>query len=249
MSFIVQYNLLPTLNTMKRGIFISAIVIFTAFTAGYSKPVPVESETRNVADFTKVSFGVSGNLYINIGKEFKVTLEGSNSLLEDIVTEVNNGKLVIRKKIRSLNMNEKVTVYITMPEMKGLSVSGSGVAEIKDAVKTSDLDLSVSGSGKLYASDVTVSTMDCSISGSGDIIVGGRCNIDEADVSISGSGSYKGEAAEIGALGVAISGSGSCTCKVRETLRATVSGSGNITYLGDPRVDARISGSGRVRSR
>ena len=36
-----------------------------------------------------------------------------------------------------------------MPELNGLGVSGSGKAEIKDAVKTDDLNLSVSGSGKI----------------------------------------------------------------------------------------------------
>ena len=46
----------------------------------------------------------------------------------------------------------KLHVYITMPELNGLGVSGSGKAEIKDAVKAEDLDLSVSGSGKLYDS-------------------------------------------------------------------------------------------------
>ena len=35
-----------------------------------------------------------------------------------------------------MNMNERVTVYITMPELNALGVSGSGKAEIKDAVKT-----------------------------------------------------------------------------------------------------------------
>ena len=234
---------------MKRGIIISTFVIFVAFVAAYTSPVSAEQVTRDVSDFTRVSFGVSGNLYINIGNDFKVTLEGDNSLLDDIVTEVNGGKLIIRKRIRRMNTNQKVTVYITMPELRGLGVSGSGNAEVRDAVKTRDLDLSVSGSGKLYTAGMEVTNMDCSISGSGNIIIGGRCNISGADISISGSGSYRGEEAEIGTLGIAISGSGSCNCNVKESLRATVSGSGNVTYFGNPRVDARVSGSGRVKSR
>ena len=112
-------------------------------------------------------------------------------MLEDILTEVSGGKLVIKKENWDnwkMNWNEKVTVYITMPELKGLGVSGSGKAEIKDAVKTEDLDLSVSGSGKLYTNDIMVSNLGCSISGSGDIILGGNGNATKADISISGSG-------------------------------------------------------------
>jgi hypothetical protein len=234
---------------MKRGILLSTIVLFTLVTTGSSKCLATDREARDLTGFTKVSFSVAGNLYINLGDEYNVVLEGETSLLENIVTEVSNGRLVIKKKSWRINMNDKVTVYVTMPELKGLGVSGSGKAEIKDAVNTNDLDLSVSGSGKLFTSDVTVSSLGCSISGSGDIIIGGKGDINRADVSISGSGNYNGTTAEINTMDVSISGSGSCTCFVKGSLRAGISGSGNVTYLGDPRIDARVSGSGRVRSK
>ncbi len=46
------------------------------------------------------------------------------------------------------NFNEKVNAYVTLPELTGLSVSGSGKAEILDPIKDADdLSLNVSGSG------------------------------------------------------------------------------------------------------
>ena len=60
----------------------------------------------------------SGNLYINIGPEFKVVLEGDKDDLEEIETEVSGGKLVIKKDNWRFNMNEKITAYVTMPELK-----------------------------------------------------------------------------------------------------------------------------------
>ena len=237
---------------MKRGIFLSALIlaisVFTVF-AGNQSDV---KESRDLSGFTKVSFGVSGNLYINIGSEFKVVLEGDKRTLESVITEVSGGKLVIKNenwRMSNWRMNEKVTVYVTMPELTSLGVSGSGKAEIKDAVKTGDLHLSVSGSGKLYASDISVSNLDCSISGSGDITLGSNGNCSKADISISGSGNYIGESFKIGTAEIHISGSGNCTCNVTESLKASVSGSGNVTYEGNPRVDAHVSGSGKVRSR
>jgi len=239
---------------MKKGVFLSAFILAITASACFAGNQSVAKETRDVSGFTKVSFGISGNLYINIGTEFKVVLEGENRVLENIITEVSGGRLVIKNedwRMRNwrMNMNEKVTVYITMPELSGLSVSGSGKAEIKDAVKTSDLNLSVSGSGKLYASEITVSSLDCGISGSGDITLGSKGSSSKADISISGSGNYVGESFKIGSAEVHISGSGNCTCNVTESLRASVSGSGNVTYDGNPRVDAHVSGSGKVRSR
>lgn len=234
---------------MKRGIILSVIIVAMTLTAGFSNGQSIVKETRDVSGFTRVSFGVSGDLYINFGSEFKVVLEGEKALLGDIVTEVSGGKLVIKKENWRFNMNEKVTIYITMPEIKGLGVSGSGRAEIKDAVKAENLDLSVSGSGKLFTTDVVAADLNCSISGSGDIIIGGSGDATKADISISGSGNYRGEPLKIGSAEISISGSGNCSCNVTGSLRASVSGSGNVTYLGDPKVDVRVSGSGRVRSK
>lgn len=233
---------------MKRAILLSAFIVALTVTAGFSKGQPVEKETRNVKDFTRVSFGISGDLYISFGTDFKVVLEGDKSDLDDIVTEVTGGKLIIKKDNWG-NLNEKVTVYVTMPEIEGLGVSGSGKAEIKDAVKTDNLDLSVSGSGRLYTADISVTSLDVAISGSGDIIIGGSGEADNAEISISGSGNYTGESLKIGSAELSISGSGSCKCHVAESLEASVSGSGNVTYLGNPKIDARVSGSGRVRSK
>lgn len=232
---------------MKKNFILSALIALT-ITSVSALGQSVVKENRDVDGFTKVSFGLSGNLYINIGPEFKVVLEGDKDDLEDIITDVSGGRLVIKKENWRFNLNEKVTINITMPEIEGLGVSGSGRAEIRDAVKTNDLNLSVSGSGKLYTADIQVSNLDCSISGSGNINVGGG-SIGECNLSISGSGNYTGESAKISDADISISGSGNCTCYVTETLKGGISGSGNVSYLGDPRIDVRISGSGKVRSR
>jgi hypothetical protein len=237
---------------MKRLLILSVLILAITVTTGSAANQSDVKETRNVSGFTKISFGVSGNLYINFGPEFKVVLEGERKYVDDVITEVSGGKLVIKMENWRMNnwrMNEKVTVYITMPELNGLGVSGSGKAEIKDAIKTDELYLNVSGSGKLYISDITASSLDCGISGSGDIILGGGGSCSKANISISGSGNYMGESLKIGTAEIHISGSGNCSCNVTESLKASVSGSGNVSYQGNPRVDAHVSGSGKVRSR
>lgn len=234
---------------MKKGLILSMLIFSVAILTGFSISLSDIRETRDVAGFTKVSFGVSGNLYINHGSKFEVILEGDNSLLENIVTEVSGNRLIIKKKSWRLNINEKATIYITMPEIEGLSVSGSGKAEIRDAFRSDNLELSVSGSGNLLTSEIKATDVRCSISGSGNITMGGNSEVSEVDLSISGSGSYRGEDAQMETADISISGSGNCSCNVTESLRVRVSGSGNVTYTGNPKIDARISGSGKVRSR
>lgn len=234
---------------MKSGILISAFIIVMTLSSTVIRGENIEKETRNVTGFTRVNFGVAGDLYINIGSEFKVVLEGEKSLLGEITTEVSGTKLVIKNENWHLHSNQKVTVHITMPSIEGLGVSGSGKAEIKDAVKANGLDFSVSGSGKILTGDIAASKFNVGISGSGDVIINGNGEAAKADISISGSGSYSGESLKLAEADFSISGSGSCNCNVIENLKASVSGSGNIAYSGSPKVDARVSGSGHVRSK
>ncbi|HPT20455.1 MAG TPA: head GIN domain-containing protein [Bacteroidales bacterium] len=234
---------------MKKAMIFSAFIVATLMVMGFSGNQPSNKETRNVKDFTRVAFGIPGDLYVNFGSDYKVILEGDKDILDNIITQVSGGKLVIKEDNWHIRMDKKVTIYITMPALEGLSVSGSGKAVIKDAVKAKELDFSVSGSGKIYTADVTADALDCSISGSGDIILQGSGAISDAEIGISGSGNYTGESLKIGTADISISGSGSCLCNVTGSLKAGVSGSGNVTYIGNPKVDARVSGSGKVRSR
>jgi hypothetical protein len=229
---------------MKKAVsLLFALAILTSFASGQHK------ETRDEKGFSKVNFGISGDLKIKIGPEFSVVLEGDKSDINEIITEVSGDKLLIKQENWHFNFNEKVNVYITMPELSGLSVSGSGKAEVVDPIKNADnLNLSVSGSGRLLTAGVETDNLDCSISGSGNITIGSSGNADRGSISISGSGNYRGESMEIDHLDVHVSGSGNCTCKAGDSLKAGISGSGNVNYYGDPKIDARVSGSGHVRS-
>lgn len=232
-------------NFIRPAILLAALVFTTAFALGQAK------ETRNVRNFSKVSYGISGELILRIGPEYSLTIEGDKDDIEEIITTVSGGRLTIRQdnwRIGFRNQTDRVTIYLTMPEVEAIGVSGSGKLRIMDPVEADDLDLSVSGSGRLTTSAVSADNLHCGISGSGGITLG-KGSIDEATISISGSGSFSGEEADIDRLEVSISGSGSARCGEVNELEAHVSGSGNVTYAGSPRVNARVSGSGKVRSR
>ena len=170
-------------------------------------------ETRNVKGFTKINFGIAGDLEIKIGPEFSVVLEGDKDDLEEIVTELSGEKLIVKQENWRFNFDNKVSVYITLPNLTGLGVSGSGKAEILDPINDADnLSLNVSGSGKILTAGLVTDNFSCNISGSGNIIIGSGGNADKGDISISGSGSYTGEAFEIDHLDVGVSGSGNCLC-------------------------------------
>ena len=225
---------------MKKAAFILAVVFISTIASAQVK------EKRDVDNFTGISFGVAGELNLVQGAGFSVTIEGSKNFLDEVETYVKGGTLIIRRKNWTGWNNEKVTVWVTMPEIENIGLSGSGILKAEGTITSNELDLSVSGSGKMNLLDLKVDELDCSISGSGAInLEGGTAS--ECDLSISGSGKYRGRDFQVSEMTVSISGSGNCECNVSKDLEARVSGSGDIYYTGPASVDARISGSGKVR--
>ena len=143
------HSSLPKLNLKNNRIVMKKFTTFLLQSSCYfhcCRTVNSE-ETRDVKGFTKISYGISGNLTIKIGSEFSVVLEGEKGDLREVITEVSDGKLRIRQDSWFFNFNSRVNAYVTLPQLTGLNVSGSGKAEILDPIKDADnLSLSVSGS-------------------------------------------------------------------------------------------------------
>ncbi len=206
-------------------------------------------ETREVSSFTKLSYRVPGKLYLKQGSPQKVELEGSRDVLKEIETEVSGGKLIIGKENRwgdwGWSNKDQVTVYVTMPTIEGVSVSGSGNLICEEKINTGDLDLSVSGSGSLRLAFNATGDVEADVSGSGDMDLKGSCRNFDSDVSGSGRVFVSASIQEMADFG--ISGSGKIqaqgTCKA---VKAGISGAGRINAgdLATEKCDVRISGSG-----
>jgi len=229
---------------MKKTI-IPALLLIISVTALQAQTT--YTETRNLSGFSKISFAVAGEVYIDLGQSYSVVLEGDKDYIKEIETRVDGTDLVFKRDKWFDTGNRKVTVRITMPALEGISVSGSGKVIVNDPLRGDGLNVAISGSGKVILGDVTVRNVECHISGSGSLNIEGTGAVDNLGISISGSGDYKGEATKVGTLKASISGSGNCDCYVTDLLKAAISGSGSIYYSGNPKIDAAISGSGKVR--
>jgi hypothetical protein len=228
---------------MKTNIFIALVLSFLLISVASL----AQKERRQVDGFDEVSMGIAGDLYLRQGSATTLELEGDSDDLEDIITEVKSGKLIIRYK-KNIGWNlrrERVTLYLTMSEVSSVSLGGSGKIIGENIIESDDLYLSVSGSGRinlaLEADEVTQR-----ISGSGNIEVSGEA--DHADISISGSGNLDALDLEVDHCVVKISGSGRCKITVGDSLEANISGSGSVYYKGNPdRIRSNVSGSGKVK--
>ncbi|WP_372946690.1 head GIN domain-containing protein [Mariniphaga sp.] len=217
----------------------------------FSNAAFAEREEREVSSFSEISLRISGKVHLEQGNRQSVRVEAKSSTLEEIITEVKGRTLIIRFKSnnifrRSFNPG-RVDIYITVPEINALSVSGSGDIVAESKIKSRILDLAVSGSGDISLKNLDAERIKTAVSGSGDILINKGGVADELEVAISGSGNVKAENFEVKNVEVKIAGSGSCSIYATEYLKAKVSGSGNVLYKGNPQIDTSVVGSGKVK--
>ena len=205
------------------------------------------NETRELPSFSGIALGISAHLIVKQGSPQSVRLEGDQDDLERISTKVRGDELII-ETFNGNGWNHKfgrVTIYVTVPELESIAVSGSGDVRSEGRIKSDNLQARVSGSGGIEL-EVEAEEMESRISGSGQIALSG--NAGSSKISISGSGRLRAEDLKAKEYQIRISGSGNCRINVAERLEVDVTGSGDVYYRGDPeRVYSNISGSGNLR--
>ena len=208
-------------------------------------------ETRDVGNFDEIMMRISGKVYVTQGDKNEVILEGDDDLLSEIETDVRSGRLVIKSRRNNWRFwnsrsRGRLSVYITVKELNGAYISGSGDIIGQNTIKTDDFVASIAGSGDIDM-DLDAEYVRASISGSGNIELQGKS--DRAKLAISGSGKYLAEKLTVGEYQVGMSGSGRGSIYVDGgDLDVRISGSGKVYYMGNPRsVNSSVSGSGSVR--
>jgi hypothetical protein len=233
---------MKTSAMIAKGFTVGAFFLLLLNSAGIAQTY---SEPRNVDAFKAVVTGGSQDLYVKQGSTQSVRIEGDEDDVKDIETEVRNGILYIKFKDRWHRSHDRVTVYVTMKEINGLKLAGSGNIIGETPINTDELELGISGSGNIKL-DVTAKEINSGISGSGNIRLSGTTT--DHNFKISGSGDVNTLDLKAENCAIQISGAGDAKVYVSKKLDVKVSGSGSIRYAGDPdKVNTNVSGSGSVQ--
>jgi hypothetical protein len=193
--------------------------------------------------FEAVGLSFNGNVVLTQGSPQKVVVEAQANIIDNIKREVRGGSWSIGYK-ENVREAKPVTVYITMPTLKGAAVAGSGnISSTSKFTGLKDLDLDVSGSGNIELS-FEAQSADVAISGSGGAELDGMTQ--SLDIAISGSGNVHATKLKASNCEVSIAGSGDAEVFVNGDLKAAISGSGDVHYTGNANVTAKVAGSGEV---
>ncbi|MCA0131638.1 head GIN domain-containing protein [Winogradskyella alexanderae] len=179
------------------------------------------------------------------GTEGKITIKGDSNLMEYIITEVKDNKLVVKVKDKA-NLKPTKSILITIPykDISQVSLAGSGDIYNEGIIKAKDFDVALAGSGDVIL-NISATSTQSSLAGSGDIELKG--NSTNLKTSVAGSGDFDGSRLESINVDASVSGSGDVSVVCNGKLKARVSGSGDITYSGKPTSkDTKVSGSGDI---
>lgn len=202
--------------------------------------------TLDVSSFEGFSLTFSGNVYVRQGSEQKIEVESHENLISLLSKEVVDKHWKIRFT-ENVGRYDKFNVYITVPKLNAVKISGSGDIKGETPFKNlGALALGISGSGNMNL-DFDATDVEVRISGSGDMNLKG--NAKSWNSSVSGSGDISAIGLQVEAATIQISGSGNTSIHSTENLDVRISGSGDVYYKGRPRMNSKVSGSGDVVSR
>lgn len=190
----------------------------------------VITEVREVAEFSGVTNTGSFDVYIYPAEDFHVEVKAQGNLLPIIETYVSGYNLTVRAKEGTcFRSSLPVEVYVWMPELENVTLSGSG---------------------KIFAELANASLVECFNSGSGHLVID---TVEARDFTAGNSGSGLVRIGEVTASDVGFHQSGSGTIdggtvygSVQLKVRHSSSGRVRADLVEGTSVDAILSGSGKI---
>lgn len=233
-----------SLKTQITVIATFLILLVSCNLIGESGSGNVVREERKLTEFNSLEISGAFHIYLTQGLTQSVIVEADDNLMKLIRTEVTGNTLKIYTKdpIRSA---KTMDVYITMPDLKEISVSGAVNIETKGRFKSSSIDIDISGSTDSNL-ELEVQKLNLESSGGCKLRLSGTAG--ELSCNVSGAVDLFAYDLVAGKVSLDISGAGKAELNVTEELSADVSGAANVRYKGNPkRINQDISGAGSIK--
>lgn len=207
----------------------------------------LKTRILDINDFTGIDLQEGADVFIVQGPNQLVEVTGHDNVLDNLEEKVNGSIWDINLGKDCFN-DLDLSIFITVPYIEELHLSGSGNIIVADFEDQYNLDMTVLGSGKIQVNRFSgTQDVDVRISGSGKIIVSDAFpDLDNLDVQLNGSGKLKAFPMVSQKADIEISGSGDLFITASEYLDVKISGSGDLHYKGNPIIKTNITGSGVI---
>lgn len=215
----------------------------------------------NFSDFTRVEVGYAYEVEVTQSSSYSVSITADDNLFDFIQVSKTGETLKIRLQSGYNYQSVTTRAKITMPELRGLGLSGAAQATVVGFSSSEDSKFDLSGASSLDMSDMSTDDIKISLSGAswvtGDITASGdaqfnlsgasRVELDGSanDMLIKASGASHLELADfpVHNADVSLSGASGGTINLDGRLDADLSGASYLRYIGEPTMcDIETSG-------
>ena len=211
--------------------------------------LPVQEETRtfNVSNFDKLDLGSAFTIHVTRGSGYKVTASGRGDDLDDLEAKVISNKLQVRYKDKlGWNRNrQRVTVTITLPDLKSVSFSGASKSDVTGFRNLKELGVDISGASTSTI-EVDAERVMVDLSGASNVTLTGQAK--RLDGEVSGATTLKAYDLKVSSAKVDLSGASTARMNVSDRLDADASGASSLTYRGSASIRSNTSGASSIKS-
>ena len=181
-----------------------------------------------------------------IGTQAKMRINGYENMVDKIAWKIEDKKLVLYAKNNYRLKNRiNLTIFITIPEIKGVVVNSFGRVTTENKIKTSGFEVKIDGAGSFYADSLYCASVSCDLEGAGKITVGGEAQ--SVRLSVEGVGEIDAENLEALNVHAQLEGIGTIKCYPVDFLDASIEGVGKIVYKNEPKnKKLRFNGVGKI---
>lgn len=215
------------LTTLRTKVFAAvmltiATVAATAQTNGSGRLV---KQDRDLPGFTEIEAGSAFSIKVSQGDDIKVTVETDDNYLDKIETVVKGDRLYITSM--GMKNPSAMKVYISMPDLKLLDISGAARIESDGEITGTTLDVMASGASKVKL-DLNVELLNSKISGASKVEFNGNASVHRSE--ISGAANLNALNLKTLTTNARVSGAGKASIFARDEITADLSGAGALSY-------------------
>ncbi len=206
----------------------------------------ITTKSIDQKDFTSIEVKNNMAVYLKNSVNYSIKIETDDNILNYIhVQKNNNGTLEIESKSHNhLDPSEAIKVFIEMPYVKKISLSG--VSQLETEGKYSqDKEIKIEVSGASTANiSLKAPKIDLEANGASTLTIDGECK----DIKANAVGASTINAFGLLAENADARATGASTTRVFSSisLKADASGASTIKYKGNPKVVSDASGASSV---
>jgi hypothetical protein len=181
------------------------------------------------------------NVVVTRGDKLAITVAGDQEVADALRFTLDDKTLGVMRK-NGFKGSGKATVRVTLPELRQVTLAGSGTLEADRM--TGDVEATIAGSGSVRLMGIEADELEVTIAGSGSLEAAGRAR--SFELTVAGSGSARMAGLKVDDAEITIAGSGDANFASDGTVKATVMGSGDVTVNGSASCTIKSMGSGTI---